>query len=399
MVQIKAIEGKGDWYWAHLEPMLVHNTDIGLPKAVKLRCSLCDTIFSISNPLKNNFRTFIPLVVSLLLRVLVLFQLAYSPSPRAVVTASSGTRNFLLEQYLVLSDGREDLGVLAMFEDRVKKLKSLKASPGPTLSKSQIECVVGFLADWMYKCCGLVSFSNLEHPKFRAFLNQVGLPPVPTRELVRSRLDVKYEEVKAESEAKIRDAMLFQIALMDGNGEESVVNLTVNLPNGTSLHRKAIFFTGSIPSKYGEEVLLETLTVICGNVVQQCAGIVVGKFKTKALRNLQSQRHWMVNLSYQFQGFNSLIKDFTKDLPLLKTVTENALKVASFINNTSQIQSSFQKYQLQECGIPRLLRVPLSDHGFGPVCTMKNAGVGSDENGGGCRGREEGIRRKKMDTK
>lgn len=61
-----------------------------------------------------------------------------------------------------------------------------------------------------------------------------------------------------------------------------MVNLTVNLPNGTSLHRKAIFFTGSVPSKYAEEVLLETLTGICGNVVQQCAGIVADKFKTKA---------------------------------------------------------------------------------------------------------------------
>lgn len=92
------------------------------------------------------------------------------------MTASSGTRNLLLEQHLVLSDGREDLSVLAMSEDRVKKLKSPKVSPGPTLSKSQIERVVCFLADWMYKCCRSVSFSSLEHPKFKVFLNQVGLP-------------------------------------------------------------------------------------------------------------------------------------------------------------------------------------------------------------------------------
>jgi hypothetical protein len=50
MVRTKAIKGKGAWYWAHLEPMLVHNTDTGLPKAVKLRCSFCDAVFSASNP-------------------------------------------------------------------------------------------------------------------------------------------------------------------------------------------------------------------------------------------------------------------------------------------------------------------------------------------------------------
>ncbi|TYH23533.1 hypothetical protein ES288_A03G020900v1 [Gossypium darwinii] len=443
MVRTKAIKGKGAWYWAHLEPMLVHNTDTGLPKAVKLRCSLCNAVFSASNPSRtasehlkrgtcpnfnslakpissvspsptamttptatqsNRKRSSSSVTVTATGGVLVASgsgsvsgsgcsyqatplaivdpsrfcgELAYSPSPGAVVTASGGTGNLLpQQQHLVLSGGREDLGALAMLEDRVKKLKSPKASPGPTLSKSQIECAVGFLADWMYECCGSVSFSSLEHPKFRAFLNQVGLPPVSTRELVGSRLYVKYEEVKAESEARIRDAMFFQIAA-DGwkvknfsSGEESLVNLTVNLPNGTSLYRKAIFFTGSVPSKYAEEVLLETLTGICGNAVQQCAGIVADKFKTKALRNLESQHHWMVNLSCQFQGFNSLIKDFTKELPLFKTVTENALKVANFINNTSQIQSSFQKYQLQECGIARLLRVPLRDHEFGPVYTM-----------------------------
>ncbi|KOM44770.1 hypothetical protein LR48_Vigan06g007600 [Vigna angularis] len=49
-VRTKAMKGKGAWYWAHLEPMLLHNTETGLPKAVKLRCSLCDAVFSASNP-------------------------------------------------------------------------------------------------------------------------------------------------------------------------------------------------------------------------------------------------------------------------------------------------------------------------------------------------------------
>ncbi|KAI3689620.1 hypothetical protein L2E82_47583 [Cichorium intybus] len=50
MVRTKAIKGKGAWYWAHLEPILAHNPDTGLPKAVKLRCCLCGAVFSASNP-------------------------------------------------------------------------------------------------------------------------------------------------------------------------------------------------------------------------------------------------------------------------------------------------------------------------------------------------------------
>jgi hypothetical protein len=50
MVRTKAIKGKGAWYWAHLEPLLVQNPETSLPKAVKLRYSLCDAVFSTSNP-------------------------------------------------------------------------------------------------------------------------------------------------------------------------------------------------------------------------------------------------------------------------------------------------------------------------------------------------------------
>ncbi|KAG6688847.1 hypothetical protein I3842_11G145500 [Carya illinoinensis] len=267
-----------------------------------------------------------------------------------------------------------------MLEDSVKKLKSPKTSPGPTLSKSQIDCALDFLADWVFESCGSVSFSTLEHPKFRAFLNQVGLPAVSRRDFTGARLDAKYEEAKAESEARIRDAMFFQIA-SDGwkfknygvSGEESLVNLTVNLPNGTSLYRKAVFVSGSVPSKYAEEVLWETIKGICGNAVQQCVGIVADKFKAKALRNLETQNHWMVNLSCQFQGFNSLIKDFSRELPLFKTVAESCFKLANFVNYRSHIRNSFHKYQLQEYGHSGLLRLPLRECesvNFGPVYTL-----------------------------
>lgn len=436
MVRTKAIKGKGAWYWAHLEPLLVHNNDTGLPKAVKLRCSLCEAVFSASNPSRTasehlkrgtcpNF-TSVPKPISSIspssmaspsssvqhnhrkrsssssggggvggggssasyqVPPLAMVdpsrfcgELAYSPTVSATTVVTASTGSLLPQQHLVLSGGKEDLGALAMLEDSVKKLKSPKTSPGPTLSKTQIDSAFDFLADWLYESCGSVSFSSLDHPKFRAFLNQVGLPAVSRRELAGPRLDAKFEEVKAESEARIRDAMFFQIA-SDGwrpkhhgfLGAENLVNLSVNLPNGTSVFRRAVFVSGNVPPKYAEEVLWETITGICGNSVQQCVGVVADKFKAKALKNLENQNHWMVNLSCQYQGFNSLIKDFSKELPLFQKVTENCFKVANFVNNTSQVRNIFQKYQLQEYRHVELLRVPVREHeklNFEPVYTM-----------------------------
>ena len=46
-VRAKAVKGKGAWYWAHLEPVLVPPADTGMPpKAVKLRCALCSAMFT-----------------------------------------------------------------------------------------------------------------------------------------------------------------------------------------------------------------------------------------------------------------------------------------------------------------------------------------------------------------
>ncbi|KAL3499480.1 hypothetical protein ACH5RR_038573 [Cinchona calisaya] len=475
-VRTKAIKGKGAWYWAHLEPMLVQNSDTGLPKAVKLRCCLCEAVFSASNPSRTasehlkkgtcpNFSNSLAKPISSVnpsssttATTAVNFMSSSSPSPppsssshnhrkrsaagggggggrgsvvsvalgsssvnascyqvpplaivdpsrcavelayppitsTVVVTASTSVggggvfpaaqqqqQHQHQQQHLMLSGGKEDLGALAMLEDSVKRLKSPKSSHCPALSKNQIDSALDNLADWVFECCGTVSFSSLEHPKFKAFLNQVGLPVISRRELFGSRLDSKYEETKAESEAKIRDAMFFQVA-SDGwksrnygyFGEENLVNLAVNLPNGTGVFRRAVFTSGYVPSKYAEEVLWETIVEISGNNVQQCAGIVADRFKAKALRNLENQHHWMVNLSCQYQGFCSLIKDLSKELPLFKNVTENCLKLASFINSKSQIRYSFRKYQLQEYGHAGLLRVPLCGFeglDFGPVYTM-----------------------------
>ncbi|XP_057978043.1 uncharacterized protein LOC131164680 isoform X3 [Malania oleifera] len=444
MVRTKAIKGKGAWYWAHLEPILVYNNDTGLPKAVKLRCSLCDAQFSASNPSRTasehlkrgtcpNFNS-LPRPISSISPSPVATvasppssshhhnhrkrsssaasggsggggggpassyqvpplamvdpsrfcaELAYPPAVTATSAVAASGGSLLPQSHLMLSGGKEDLGALAMLEDSVKKLKSPKTSPGPTLNKAQIDSALDYLADWLYETCGSVSFSSLEHPKFRAFLNQVGLPAVSRREFAGAKLDAKFDEAKAESEERIRDAMFFQIAsdgwkskspgLLSKENLMNLVNLSVNLPNGTSVFRRAEFTNGSAPSKYAEDVLWETITDICGNVVHQCVGIVADKYKAKALRNLENQHHWMVNLSCQFQGLSSLIKDFSKELPLFKNVTDNCLKLSNFVNNKSQVRKSLQKYQLEEYGHAGLLRVPLREYekqNFGPVFAM-----------------------------
>ncbi|XP_028796457.1 uncharacterized protein LOC114751924 [Neltuma alba] len=409
-VRTKAIKGKGAWYWAHLEPVLIRNPDTGVPKSVKLKCSLCDSVFSASNPSRTasehlkrgtcpNFSSGLRPNSSLSPMPISSVALPASnnhkkrSSPQTVPTSppSSYQNNSLAmvessrfygelsysqvqnsvginQQHLVLSGGKEDLSALAMFEDSVKKLKSPKASPGPVLSKEQINSALELLADWFYESCGSVSFSALEQAKFQAFLSQVGLPTTTLRrEISGCRLDARFNEVKAESEAKIRDAMFFQLS-SDGwknenwyslcCGGENLVKFTVNLPNGTSVFQKAVFTGGVTSSKYAEELLWETVAGVSGNVVQRCVGIVADKYKAKALRNLEFQNHWMVNIYCQLQGFISLIKDFNKELPLFRVVTENCLKVANYINNESQVRNIFLKYRMQELEYTGLLRIP-----------------------------------------
>ncbi|XP_027357787.1 uncharacterized protein LOC113867046 [Abrus precatorius] len=412
-VRTKAIKGKGAWYWAHLEPILIRNPDTGLPKSVKLKCSLCDSVFSASNPSRtasehlkrgtcSNFSSGLrpgsvpsPLPISSITpgsnrkrgspQMGVASPTSYQNHALAMVESSrfgscgggemgyGQVHNNTVNQHhhhnhqLVLSGGKEDLCALAMFEDSVKKLKSPKTSPGPALSKDQVNSALDLLADWFYETCGSVSLSTLEHRKFQAFLSQVGLPATLRREIYGPRLDARFGEAKAESEAKIRDAMFFQVA-SDGwksrnwyelcCGGESLVKFMVNLPNGTSVFQKAVFTGGVLSSKYAEEVLWETVTGVSGNMVQRCVGIVADKFKAKALRNLEIQNHWMVNTSCQLQGFNSLIKDFNNELPLFRVVTENCLKVANFIDSESQVRNIFLKYRMQELDCGGLIRVP-----------------------------------------
>ncbi|XAR54996.1 hypothetical protein NMG60_11030360, partial [Bertholletia excelsa] len=393
-------KGQGAWYWVHLEPLLVRNSVSGLPETVKLRCLLCDSIFSASNPSRTASEHLKQGTCSKFSSVAKPSNTTSLPSLASPSSSSpnrqsqrkrpsgggrGGASSSLLYEVpppvsaatvvgsgVVLSGGKEDLGALKMLEDSVKKLKSPKASSNQTLSKAQIDSALDYLAEWVYESSGSVSFSSLEHPKFRAFLNHVGLPAVSPREFAGSRLDARYEEAKAESEAKIRDAMFFQIS-SDGWKSRSLVNFSVNLPNGTGVFRRAVFTGGSVPSGYAEEVIWDTIRGICGNLVQNCAGVVADKFKAEALRNLETRHNWMINLSCQCQGFSSLIKVLSKELPLFKNVTENCLKLANFVNDEPQIRNVFRKYQLQEYGQAGLLRVPLNHDdrsNFGPVHTM-----------------------------
>ncbi|KAM3248076.1 putative protein isoform X2 [Capsicum annuum] len=422
-VRTKAIKGKGAWYWTHLQPILIQNPETNVPKAVKLKCTLCDASFSASNPSRTATehlkRGTCPNFGSLLRPISQLPPLASpssqnhrkrsSPQTGSGTGTSSSSQQFglvntsprfcgemgyspvqtaqaivthtgLNQQHLVLSGGKEDLGALAMLEDSVKRLKSLKGSPGPALSKDQVDSAFNLLADWFYESCGTVTLSSLEHPKFKAFLNQVGLPAVSRKDFVGEKLDSKFEEARMESEARIRDAAFFQVS-SDGwgrdickYGEDPVIKFIVNLPNGTNVFHKAVYKGGLVPSEYAEEVLRETIKGLCGNVVQRCVGIVGDKYKGKALRNLEIQNHWMVNLSCQIHGFISLLKDFGRELPLFKTVTDNCLKIANLFNSKSQIRNHFRKFRSHGVELAGLIRVPSADcnlsKNYGPVIAM-----------------------------
>lgn len=370
------------------------NQETGAAKAVKLRCGLCGALFSASNPSRTasehlkrgtcpNFNGAIPK------------PLACAPPPRTIQTASGSTSRKrgapslpppsyhpgTLEVSrptsdivranagtpLILSGGKEDLGALALLEDNVKKLKSPGGKgPGQGLTKGQIETALNLLAEWLYESCGTVSFSCVEHPKFKAFLNQVGLPPISRRYLAGPKLDARFEEVRSESEARLRDALFFQLA-SDGWWRkvtimgETLINLTLNLPNGTSLFRKVVTFSGnSLSSKLVEDTLWEAVDGLCGSALERCVGIVADTDKQsfKALQELEYRNKWMVNLPCQIQGFSSLLKGFYKHLTLFRSVENECRKVTSFFSNKPPAWGYLQKLQGDDYDSVKLLRTP-----------------------------------------
>ncbi|KAK8945555.1 hypothetical protein KSP40_PGU013351 [Platanthera guangdongensis] len=153
-VRTKALKGKGAWYWTHLQPILIVDSESNAPKAVKLRCSLCDAVFSASNPSRTasehlkrgtcpNFSSSPaagdrhaiiphhqqPKPISAIApasssrkrsgnpyRMEVI---TYSPSPSTPPGLSLPSPQ---QPNMVLSGGKGDLGSLAMLEDSVKQL-------------------------------------------------------------------------------------------------------------------------------------------------------------------------------------------------------------------------------------------------------------------------------------
>ncbi|XP_072989112.1 uncharacterized protein [Typha latifolia] len=372
-VRTKAIKGKGAWYWSHLEPILVQNSETGLPKAVKLRCSLCDAIFSASNPSRT---------ASEHLKRGTCPNFSSPPKPISSIAPCSSSRPNLGRkrsshlalidpsqptQALVLSGGKDDLGALAMLRDSVKKLKSPKTSPGPPLSRTQIDSSLALLSDWFYESFGAVSLSSIEHPKLRAFLHQVGLPPLSRSDLVGPRLDARFDAARADVDARVHEALFFQLA-SDGwrpnssSSSSSLVALSLNLPNGTSVFHSALPLHAPAMSDYADDVLWNAIIDVCGNgSLHRCAGIVADRFKSKALRSIEDKHHWMVNLSCQVQSFHNLVKDFHRELSLFHNVSSSCSKIANYFNSNSQVRKTFHKYQLQEVDHTSLLRVADAD--------------------------------------
>jgi hypothetical protein len=131
---------------------------------------------------------------------------------------------------------------------------------------------------------------------------------------------------------------------------ETLINITLNLPNGNSLFHNVVHVnTGEDSAKLVEEILSEAIFSICGATPERCVGVVADtdKYSLKALQELEYQRPWMVNLSCQAQGLNNLLKDFNKHLSLFRSVGADCIKLATFFNSQPQANTYLQKYQRQ----------------------------------------------------
>ncbi|XP_062225282.1 uncharacterized protein LOC133923970 [Phragmites australis] len=422
-VRAKAVKGKGAWYWAHLEPVLVPPPGSGVPpKMARLRCALCSATFSASNPSRTasehlkrgacpNFAAPLaaaPVATSTqqlaltveaassvmpissfppssqrrhstggggsgrkrhaLAAAYAAVEVAPAPSHHVVVGepavySTPPTPPALPAPRQVLSGGRGDLGALARLEESVKRLKSPVASPGAMLPRQQAEAALALLADWFLESSGSVSLTAAEHPKLRAFLHQVGLPDLSRAELTSARLDARFAEARADVAARVRDAWFFQLAA-DG-WHEQVVTVSVNLPSGTSVFHRSVPMPAPASSDYAEEVLLDAVSSISASGdVHHCAGVVADRFSSKALRDLESKNPWMVNLCCQVHGLSRLANDLARELPLFHSAAANCAKIAAYFNTTSAVRALLQKHQVQEHGHAVLLRVaapPLDD--------------------------------------
>ncbi|XP_068636173.1 uncharacterized protein [Aristolochia californica] len=332
-VRMKAIKGKGAWYWSHLEPILFQNQETGSAKAIRLRCALCSALFSASNPsrtatehLKRRtcpnlnrgaYSTFYSSNEALP-RFGEHRQLALPVAPLAMIPAPCS-----IEQ--VAQSSTEPLPI---------------SMSKPLQTEEQINGALDLLADWFYDSC--LSFSSLHHPKFKAFLQQIGLPQLSKACLASEKLNSKYLDTKLVFENKLRDAMFFQLSIEGWKKEVSVtyqgatntyLNVVSNLPNGSSLfHKVLVIESRKPPADYVRELLWSVITEISGECVLRCVGIIsdIGNCNSQVLRELESQNHWMVNLTCQSNAFFKLQKDFFRNLPLFTSTTTLCHKITQY---------------------------------------------------------------------
>ncbi|KAI3863471.1 hypothetical protein MKX03_005936 [Papaver bracteatum] len=303
MIRTRAIRGKGAWYWSHLEPILFRNQDTGTAKSLKLKCSLCRGLFSASNPSRTASEH---------------LKRGTCPEFQNGVTPKFRKNNRLLPS-------------VAMIPAPCSAVKPIILDPHisrPQLTQTQIDTALDLLAEWFYMSCGYVSLSTLNHPKFQAFLHQVGLPQVNKDSILGRKLDYKYVEAKFEFEDKLHEALFFQMSTNGWKNEdprtcaqsEAFVNVTLNLPNKSSLFHKMLFLGTTSPpnSTDVKELLSSIINEVSNGDIFRCAGVVadVGNVNNDALLELELQYHWMVNTKCQAKALQNLLNDFFKCLPI-----------------------------------------------------------------------------------
>nr|CAD1835541.1 unnamed protein product [Ananas comosus var. bracteatus] len=428
-VRTKAIKGKGAWYWAHLEPILVQSSDTGLPKAVKLRCSLCDAVFSASNPSRTasehlkrgscpNFTSPSPSssAPGPPLPLPAAPHLLPAPSLLPLVPSAPQQRHRRRQQHrrpqanLLAARPHRPLAALSPSNCRRRRRRSrsrhvlaaavvsnatIPAPPPPAPAPAPSaaadgDCAVGREGRSGRPADAGGQREEAEEPqdapragapqgagrlrprppgrlvlrvrRRRRVLHLLrrpsqiprlppqprpapALPPRPRRPQTRRALRRRPRRRRRPHPRRpLLPGRLRRLepppfsasaaaALALPLPAAPLVSLTVNLPNGTSVFHRAIPVQPLAPSKFAEEVLWDAVLDVSGpGNAQRCAGIVADRFKSKALRSLEGQHHWMVNLSCLLRAFHCLLRDLFRELPLFRTAAANSAKLAAYFN-------------------------------------------------------------------
>jgi hypothetical protein len=420
-VRTKAVKGKGAWYWAHLEPVLVPPPASGLPpKAARLRCALCAATFSASNPSRTASehlkRGACPNFAA---SPLALPPASTPPPPhhQQLAIAASASSVVPIASLPPLSQRRHSTGgggggrkrhALAAAYAAVEAAaaaSSHHAVPGeppmyspapPTPTPPAPRQVLsggrgdlGALAQledsvrWL-RSPGASPGPILPHRQAEAaldllsdwFLESAGAVSLAAAEHPKMKAFLRQVGLPELSAADLTRARLdarFAEASADAAARvrdarffqlaadgwhDPVVTLAANLPNGTSVFHRAVPMPAPPSSDYAEEVLLDAASSVAASAdVRQCAGVVADRFGSKALRDLESKHPWMVNISCQVHCFTRLAQDMARDLPLFHSAATNCGKMAAYFNTTATVRALLHRHQVQELGRAGLLRV------------------------------------------